>query len=113
MTFDFAALSLSRLAALASATPMAVPSCTVLSSIESTSSSSIARSVVSGERVSAEPPKIVTPMRSPGRLAMKSRTTCLATVRRFLGWKSSAPMLPEVSTTIWISMPSVVASSQE
>ncbi len=111
-TFDFAALAASRLAALASAMPMAVPSEISERSIAATSSSSIRRSVVRGERVSAVPPKTVNPMRSAGRRAMKSRTTRLATARRLSGWKSSAPMLPEMSSAIWMSIPSVVDSSQ-
>lgn len=70
------------------------------------------RSLVSGARVRAVPPKTVSPIRSAGRRETKSRATRLATSSRFFGWKSSAPMLPEMSSAIWMSIPSVVASSQ-
>ena len=72
----------------------------------------MSRSVVSGARVIAAPEKMVRPRRSPGRPATNSLTTCLATVSRSFGLKSSAPMLPETSSTIWMSIPSVRLSSQ-
>ncbi len=66
-------------------------------------------SLVSGALVRAWPAKTIRPTRSPWRRAMNSRSTSLATWSRLRGWKSSAAMLPEMSSTSWMSMPSVQA----
>ena len=81
------------------------------SSVES-SSSSISRSVVSGDLVSAAPAKTIEADAVAGPAGDEVASTFLATSRRFLGAKSSAPMVPETSSTSWMSIPSVLVSSQ-
>ena len=106
ITFDLAWLSLMRLTALASPTPMAVPSSIMPLWMSLKRFSSTAWSVVRGHWVKLSPEKTTRPMLSFGRPLMKLAATFLAAVSRS-GRRSRASILPEMSMAIIMSMPSV------
>ncbi len=62
--------------------------------------------MVRGTWVSASPAKATIPMRSYSRPRTNLATSSLATARRFWGWKSSASMEVEMSTTSAMAIPS-------
>jgi hypothetical protein len=111
MTLLFASLSLSLRAAWPSATPIAVPSSSLLRRTHCTAASRWSTpplSSVSGHSVRGQAAKVIRPMRSLRRALTKSATTALTTSSvvspRSSPWSS---IEDEVSTASMMSMPSV------
>src|SRR5262245_20258601 len=108
MTLLFASDRRSRVRAVASPEPMAVPSGSISSLTSSSWRRSTAVSVVGGALVRLLPAKTTRPTRSVTRLFTNSDTTSFATASRLRGWKSWAAMEPDTSR---VTTPRVVTSS--
>ena len=95
-----------RFTAFASPKPIAVPSSIMPYSTDWNRFTSTAWSVVSGHCVKLSPANTTRPIWSFGRFLTNSDATSLAASKRF-GFKSSANMVPDISSAIMMSIPSV------
>ena len=111
MTLDLVGESFMRLTAFARPSPIAVPSSIMPYSTARKRLTSTAWSVVRGHCVKLSPAKTTRPIWSLGRSKTNCEATCLAASRR-VGRRSSANMVPEISSAIMMSIPSVLSCCQ-